>query len=307
MRYRFLIIDSNNLFWRNWHIVSKFYYQGVTENPYLNTIYRSIQEILKLQKIYECSDQHVFLLFDNCSSKTKNRKMIYPQYKNDRDVETAPSNIYYSLSLFKELLKAYSDKFILVYRKGYEADDLTLPLKNALLKSLRKTEKMMFISGDLDWARNIDSNSHWYNWKVVYDREGFLKKEGYWPKENSVKLYKTFKGDSSDNIPVGVKAMPYDVLMDILEKYDSLEEIFKGLLTAKYDQKVIKRIYDSKRQLWINYKLVDFIPLDVSIEETIFQCFAKPKKIKFWFKFFKFPIPSWAVELEEVEDMLFNT
>lgn len=306
MDYQNLVFDANNLFWRSTSTcISKFItYEDV--KLFIGGIQEFLKRVKEIQETYGRGDSTVYFLFDNPFSQINIRKIISEgKYKHPRKSKQVPEEIYKSLSIITEILRLYSDNFILLKGDNLEADDLTYPLKK-YLDSL-KNGKTLFISADLDWSRNIDENNHWFNFQKIYTISDFKEDYGFSPEKNRVKLWKAIRGDQSDNIDSSVPYLPKDFLLHILETYQDVEDLFKRIRSDKFLSKAwIDKIILNKDKIRVNYQLVDFIPVEKPIEQFFIPCQREPKQSRLWFSLLELPTESWMETAESVKGTFFK-
>ena len=221
----------------------------------------------------------MFLLFDNPLSRASTRKEIDPLYKHSRSLKIIPPSFHKTLRLFVELVEVYADNFYIVRVSDLEADDLVLPL----LKYLNYDDCLL-ISADLDWARAINKSVHWYNYHTLYDLDSFKNKYKFYPNNNSITLYKAIRGDHSDSIPVGCPLIREEIVIDICNRFNSDEELFKNLLDTDYPQQWKLKLKENELRIRTNYALADFIQVEGSIEDHIVQCKESIKALKAWYR-----------------------
>jgi 5'-3' exonuclease len=295
MKYTHLVIDGNNLFFRSFVEHSSQTIEGMI--VYTQSVIQAIARVNELKERFGFEDSSVFILFDNPESKINIRKIITNgEYKHSREKKKVPKELYYSLSIFAEVLKNYKNNFYIVNKEGLEADDLTKPIYD-LYKSTNNS--FLFISADLDWARNIKTDAHWFNYHSVYDAYTFFNKYGFNPIGNSIQLWKALKGDKSDCIENATPHLPEVILKDILNKYKDVDDLFSNIHRIDIDEKWKRMFKENERQIRINYQLTDFINKDDNNELdydgktlNIIECKENIKILRLWYN-------SLNLELEE--------
>lgn len=290
MRYKYLFIDAQNLYWRSVVSVTKelFKNEDTYRKFHSEIIQNFLSRINQLRERFGITDNITYLLFDNSMSKINERKLISLEYKHAREKRHIPSGFYKILDICQNILIYYSNNLFLCKYNGFEADDLVLPLKKSL--SLSITEKLLLISADLDWAREIDVNTHWYNFVDVFDELAFKDKYNFYPKGNAIKLFKSFRGDTSDNIENAVPYLPTEILISIVEKYSSIDEIMNDLWTSTIPKQWRIKIKEAENKLKSNYLLVDFIELNAAIEEYCLKCSESLKALRHLFDVYRIPL-----------------
>jgi 5'-3' exonuclease len=302
-KYKYILIDGNNLFWRSWatniaEVILK------DEKIYSGGIATFISRLNQLINMFSyVDDVKIYLLFDNPTSTIKVRQEIDENYKSHQLNKKHDKEIYKTIEILIRILKCYSDKFYIVNCPNCEADDLTLPLiKYLKISDDAFSDKVLCISNDLDWARNIDINIHWYNFNEVYTIDSFEKEYGFKPNDNKIKMYKAMRGDKSDNISIGLPYVKEDTVIDILNKYSTIDLLIDGLNISDYSDSVKKKIRENSIQLRTNYQLVDFSPIENDITEYISICKKRIGELKIWYKALDIELESWMKSKAEMQN-----
>ena len=301
MKYNFLILDGNNLFWRAWATNVE---QLIVDNEviYSGGIAQFILRLNQLIDTFSYKDMvKVYLLFDNPTSTIKARQEIDENYKSHRLNKKYAKEIYKTIEILIRILKCYSNNFYILNKKDCEADDLTFPLLQHLNISNNGFDSALCISNDLDWSRNISENVHWYNFYNVFDISLFEKEYGFKPVKNKVKMYKAIRGDKSDGIPIGLPYVKEDVVLQLIDKFNTMDDLVKNVYDSDFDTKVKNKITENAKRLITNYQLVDFLPIDGSIEENIIKCEQRIGELKIWYKVLKIELESWMQSTEELK------
>ena len=301
MKYNFLILDGNNLFWRAWATNVE---QLIVDNEviYSGGIAQFISRLNQLIDTFSYKDMvKVYLLFDNPTSTIKARQEIDENYKSHRLNKKYAKEIYKTIEILIRILKCYSNNFYILNKKDCEADDLTFPLLQHLNISNNGFDSALCISNDLDWSRNISENVRWYNFYNVFDISLFEKEYGFKPVKNKVKMYKAIRGDKSDGIPIGLPYVKEDVVLQLIDKFNTMDDLVKNVYDSDFDTKVKNKITENAKRLITNYQLVDFLPIDGSIEENIIKCEQRIGELKIWYKVLKIELESWMQSTEELK------
>jgi len=287
-KYSYVIYDFNNLFWRS--IISSL---EKTKNIndyalYNEAIMMFFTRLKELENKFCYKETLSYFLCDNPESHINIRKIITDgQYKHSRESKNLPKNLYKTLNIIIEILKSYSSNYRIVQCENLEADDLTLPVKKLL--NITNQNQCLFISADLDWARNIDENCHWYNYYTVHDITSFKKKYEFSPVGKSIQLWKALKGDNSDCIKNAVPYLPNEILLDILNRFKDLEDLYSNLWQQDYPKEWKIKLNEAKINIRTNYQLADFIEVTGNISTYIYECSENLKKLEFWFKTLDIP------------------
>jgi hypothetical protein len=299
MMYQNLIIDCTNLYWRSVVTVIK---NSIKENDederefYSASIQDSLIRIQEFIQQFCYKNYNIYILCDNPFSKINEREHLYPSYKHARKNKNIPAVFYKSLDKLLEIIKVYNDNFYLVRNDGCEADDL-VPI---ILNQIDKTENTLLISADMDWARDISDNIHWFNYTQVFDIQKFKKEYGFNPNNNGVKMYKCIHGDRSDCIENAVPYLPNSILLHIVDKYASLQELFNNLWSDNDIPKQWKlKIKDCEIQLKINYQLVDYIDLQLPFTQISYKCIKDIEKLRSWFLLCDIPFFNFMMDIKK--------
>lgn len=291
--YKYIAIDGNNLFWRAVCSCIKHKIQlqdetGDIHDIYSNVVRDFLDRINELKSQYLYDNGITYILFDNPNTMINIRKIIDEEYKSPRASKILPPAFYNTLKILKELLLYYSDNMYLCYSQAMEADDLVKPLLESL--EINNVNRVLMISADLDWARSIDSNVDWFNYKKVYTRGVFEQEFKFPAYKNNLILYKTFRGDNSDNIPSGLPNIPEELLLYIIKEskvFDdcvSFRQYLKKLQSFEHIPEHWKiKIKDNEERLIINFQLVNFVDIDESIENMLYKCKLSVSSLKSWF------------------------
>lgn len=262
-----IVIDLNNLFWRNVCTSVKRHLDNDCDNYYSSSIESSITRIRELHEQFGYKDTKVYILHDNPFSKIDARKEIMPSYKHARKNKNIPPVFYKSLEHLIQILKSYSDYYYIVGLDNCEADDLVPSVLNVV------EGNTILVSADLDWARGIvENNVVWYNYNTVYTNEVFKNEYGFDPFGCSIKMYKAIHGDDSDCIPNAVPGLRKEILIDIANKYSSVDELFLNLKDEDYKDIWKAKLIEGKNQIKINYQLVDYLNIGIPLSDIIYKC-----------------------------------
>ncbi len=280
-KYNAILIDCQNLFFRAFFASLKQFISIYEEKVCPSSLEISFKMINRLKKEFGYDDTELYFLFDNPESNIRVRKDIFSEYKSIRERKNVPEGFYETMALFIELLKDYYDNSYVLKVDKLEADDLTLPVLNKIGKD---KNNILIVSNDLDFARNIEENIDWWNYHRLYTREIFEEEFGFSPVGNNVQLYKSIHGDKSDNIPNAVKRLPKKLLTHIINSIDSIEELFTFMSKLDIPDLWKAKIRENRIQILTNYQLVDFVDVDLDIDEWAVPCRRDLGMLRQWFK-----------------------
>jgi 5'-3' exonuclease len=267
LKYKSLIVDGSNLAFRC------LPYTDPNENIIPQVVAKFIKTLktLEAEFCYKNSEHTVYILFDNPTSALELRKTISNgEYKSKRDPNAVPKGFYNSITRVIEVLKCYSSTYKIVQLKTSEADDLTLPLIKHLNPD--KSSRVLCISSDLDFSRNIDTFVDWYNFRDTFDIVSFKDAYKFNPQGRKVIMFKALKGDETDNIPNLLPHVPAAIVLELINKYDNMKSLLNDVFNMNIDMKYKKLIKENERRLEINEQLVDFVPIECDITDIIVEC-----------------------------------
>lgn len=202
------------------------------------------------------------------NNSTEYRRKLLPDYKDNRSDK---SEVYWYLDKFLSKSAAQLKTIRFIKNDNYEADDLI----SALVQRFDKADKYIY-SGDTDLYQLLKFDNTYIGTK--YSRGMIIEpisessaKETY-HKRYSLKVEdmhyivkcKTFKGDSSDNIPIacpGMRTATIDYLIENYWKGDEplTSEILLNMATYLREngkRSEFENFYDNRKAIIRNYKLV---------------------------------------------------
>jgi len=258
---RVLIIDSLNLFFRNFAMMNMVNPDGVHIGG-LGGFFRSLGAMIK-----QTNPTSVYLVFDGAGS-TVNRKNLISEYKGTRNLQRITN-----WEAFDNIEDEHDSKIdqivrIIQYLKllpvkttiidKVEADDIIAVLSEKLVEKYNST--CFIVSSDKDFLQLVTD-------KIIVYRP--MEKEYYTPKMVEEKIglkpsnfiiHKTLLGDNSDNIK-GIKGLG---LKGIFKKFPelkthdlTLDDIF-DISAAKYKEHIVyARIIQEKTRIETNYRVMD--------------------------------------------------
>jgi hypothetical protein len=276
--FDYILIDLNNLFARNYAIHEKETYENENEVLSAGGILGTLNSIKKLIRENGSEDTVVYLLADNPTSKVFSRKMISPDYKINR-IEK-PKMYYRGLEVLSLILQSYSDNFYFMQVPNLEADDL-VPV---IIDQLEKDKSILLVSSDMDWARAIGLhgyNAVWHNGKSIVTKGDFFDKYGFDPSEANVINYKTYRGDSSDNIEAGVPRIQEKLIFKLME-YGDVEDVITNIDTLEFVPPQWKEaIKERVPRLRLNKQLVSFSDVAYSeVRQFLIKCKLRHQTLK---------------------------
>ena len=294
MMYDTLVVDTSNLYMRAYSVGSSLTSQ-LSDGTEIITggIYNFIRMINSLEnRFLKESNGKVYFIFDNSKSGILRRKDIDPEYKSNR---TKKDDLFYrTIDFLHSILLNYREGWFCVKCEGYEADDLVAPIVDTL-----KGEEVLLVSNDMDWMRSISEHVHVAKYEdkdyKVFTPELFAERFGFSPSKESVILYKSIRGDHSDNIPPSVKGIPEKAVMEIVGKCSSVRELLHVIRDENPFENLSEtfrtKIKESIPRLTMNEKLVGFQDIsEENLREGIYNCTFHPSALRVLYKELGFQI-----------------
>lgn len=293
--YSKLIIDTSNVYMRAYSVGASMTY-SMEDGTTMVTggIYNFLRMVKSLENRFLKEGGSVYFLFDNSHSGIVRRKEIDPSYKSNRTRKD--ENFYRSIDLLQMILLNYKDSWYCVKKSGYEADDLVYPLTKEF-----SNDDILLVSNDLDWFRGISERVHVAKYEkdesgkvdyVIYDSKLFERKMGFKPSVSSMVIYKSFRGDTSDNIPPGVPGIRTDSLISIISQCNSIKEVVeKADALENVSDTFRSKIKESSARLFLNEKLVSYQDIPYrELKDDIYKGDFHPKMLHSLYKSLGFQI-----------------
>jgi 5'-3' exonuclease len=226
-----LLVDGNNLLKIGFHGVKDYYHNGNHIGGiwhFLNTIRRFIEEH-NFDKI---------VVFWDGEGNSSKRKIIYPQYKENRIQEQNEYKVQ-SFSFQKERVKQYLEEMFVrqVNVDNNEADDLI-----AYYCQIAENENITIFSSDKDLTQLISENVSIYSpsAKQMYKNGDKIKLKEHEIPHNNILTYKILTGDKSDNIDgiyyLGDKTL-FKLFPELLEQELTITDILSKAETLLKEDK----------------------------------------------------------------------
>jgi len=269
-----------------YHLLHKGYYGSLKrkkvavnrEGVLINALYVFVA---KIYEMINSNNYHtVIVTFD--VGKECWRRDIYPAYKATR--KETPSDLIPQMQLVRDFLTSANIPW---YEKcQYEGDDIMGTITRIAVKLGYKVD---IISNDKDTYQLISKDvnvisqqSKKTEKETITEKEVFEK---FGCKPSQIPDIKSLLGDHSDNIK-GVKGMHYNTAIKLIEKYGSVENIYKNLSDFPPEHRT--RLENCREQVIMNKKIagilknvdlgrINFKPLQVNYVR--FMGFLKREKM----------------------------
>ena len=268
---KLVLIDSNALIHRAYHALPPL---TTKTGEIVNAVYGYTSVLLNV--LNKFNPEYIVAAFDLKEPTFRHKE--FKDYKATR--VKAPDDLYAQIPRVKELVKAFN--IPIAEKEGYEADDL-------LATFARKTEKLhpdvevIVVTGDLDTLQLVNDQTKVFALRrgmsdsVLYDEKAIFERYGLRP--DQMNDYKGLRGDPSDNLP-GVKGVGEKTAAELLQKYGTLENIYKNLPEIK--EGIRKKLEKDKVQAYFSKRLatlVDDVPVKFDLEKARVDDFSRVKVI----------------------------
>jgi len=268
---KIVIIDSNALLHRAWHIMPPL---KTKDGVMVNAVYGFTTLLLKIIK--ELKPDYVVAAFDLAGKTFRHEK--YHEYKAQR-VKQA-DEFYEQIPLTKEVLAAFH--IPVLTKTGYEADDIIGTIATDTATN-HKDVHTYIVTSDLDTLQLVNKSVHvitlqkGFSETMEYDDQAVKNRFGLTPKQFID--FKAIKGDASDNIK-GVSGIGEKGAGDLIKQFGSLENLYKKLDMADIKERTRKLLSEQKKQAFESKELVTIVtdvPLKWKISDAAFADFDADK------------------------------
>lgn len=283
-----VLIDGNAIIHRAYHAVPPL---TTKDGTVVNAVYGFVTTLLRV--IQELKPTHLGVCFDVAGGTFRDE--VYTEYKATRT--KADDALYNQIPLVHEMVRTMG---IAVFTKtGFEADDVMGTISAD--KSLRKNNiETIIVTGDMDILQLIDEHTRVYELRkglsdvVIFDTEKVKEKYGFGPEH--IIDYKSFRGDTSDNIP-GIKGIGEKTATELITKIGGLEDIYQDLakkdsvIRSTFTKSVVAKLDGGRESAEMSRTLAtirrDVPDLDFSLEKAALKPFdfdiLEPLLLKFEF------------------------
>ncbi len=283
-----VLIDGNAIIHRAYHAVPPL---TTKDGTVVNAVYGFVTTLLRV--IQELKPTHLGVCFDVAGGTFRDE--VYTEYKATR--VKSDDALYNQIPLVHEMVRTMG---IAVFTKtGFEADDVIGTISAD--KSLRKNNiDTIIVTGDMDILQLIDEHTRVYELRkglsdvVIFDAEKVKEKYGFGPEH--IIDYKSFRGDTSDNIP-GIKGIGEKTATELITNIGGLEDIYNDLakkdsvIRSTFTKSVIAKLDGGRESAEMSRTLAtirrDVPDLDFSLDAAAIKPFdfdiLEPLLIKFEF------------------------
>ncbi|MBR2370520.1 MAG: DNA polymerase I [Clostridia bacterium] len=263
---KLLVVDGNSIINRAFYGVRPL---TASDGTPTNAIFGMINILEK--QLTEHKPDYCAMAFD--LKHPTFRHDMYADYKAGR--HAMPDELAVQFPIAKEVAEAMG--FVLLEKKGYEADDIL-----GTLSSLADEElKVLVLTGDRDSLQLITQYTSVLlatnNDTVTFDVDAFVEKYGVHPSQ--FVDVKALMGDSSDNIP-GIKGVGEKTAIKLIQQFSSLDGLYAGYESVKLAPALKQKIETGRESAYLSRTLAKIcldIPLDVSLDDLTYNGMDRPR------------------------------
>ena len=288
---KLILIDGNAIIHRSYHALPPL---TTKSGELVNAVYGVASTMLSV--IAKFQPDYILATFDLAGPTFRHEE--YKEYKATRT--KAPDELYAQIERVKEVVRAMG---IPIYEKaGFEADDVIgtmirkseemsgsrhqMSLDHSDQKTLDVQEDIenIIVTGDLDTVQLVSEKTQVYTMRrgltdsVMYNEAKVFERYGLKP--NQIIDYKGLRGDPSDNI-LGVKGIGEKTATELLQKYETLEGVYKNLNEIKGALR--EKLERDKMQAIQSKSLATIrtdVPVELNLEEAKTHEFDREKLVK---------------------------
>lgn len=251
---KLILIDGNAIIHRSYHALPPL---TTKKGELVNAVYGFASTILSV--IQKFQPDYIIATFDLAGPTFRHEE--YKEYKATR--VKAPDELYAQIDRVKEVVRAMN--IPILEKQGFEADDVIGTVIKHVEENHEAIENII-VTGDLDTLQLVNGKTKVYTMRrgltdaVLYDEKGVFERYGLKPVQ--MIDYKGLRGDASDNIP-GVKGIGEKTAVELLKKYETLENVYKNIGELKG---AVKEKLERDKAIAIQSKNLATIKKDVPIE-----------------------------------------
>lgn len=227
----FLILDGNALLHRAWHAIPPL---TTKDGRVVNAAYGFVMVVEKM--LSQFAPDYMAVAWDLPGATFRHTE--YVEYKATRE-KKAPE-LYEQIPLIQEVLSAYHIPSLSA--PGFEADDIIGTIAS---HNKRQGFKTLIVTGDLDSLQLVDETTNvvffvkGLSQTALYDEQAVQARYGLRP--DQMIDYKTFIGDTSDNLP-GLQGIGEKTALELLQKFGTVKGVFEALKRGEVPSKFAKKL-----------------------------------------------------------------
>jgi len=279
-KYDYLIVDCYNLMHISTWNKQERTVEGNDGVHHSEGIIDFLSRMETIVKQHLTEDGKIYWLMDNAKTSIQRyRKSLSEDYKKTR-VEQ-PAWFYRSLNDLELILKSYREDSFLFRLKFLEADDY---VPSIISNVVRKDQKALLVSTDMDWCRSLADNVDVYKNHGVYRKEDFFREFGFEATYSNICFFKTFYGDDTDNILPALEEFPKLFFLETIKEFSMANSFINHALDGKIlylDSGWMARIERDRDALLLNWNLVTAPEINLQeLEQYQVICHFEEKKLR---------------------------
>ncbi|MBI4232564.1 hypothetical protein HY605_05000 [Candidatus Peregrinibacteria bacterium] len=255
---KLILVDGNAIIHRSFHALPPF---KTSQGELVNAVYGFASVLLNL--LNNQKPDYIAVAFDLKGPTFRHEE--YKEYKATR--VKAPDELYAQIPRIKELVKAFH--IPIFEQQGFEADDIIGTLST---QAEGKNVTSYIVTGDLDTLQLVTEKTKVlallgkFSEPLIYDIAKVMGRFGLTPSQ--ITDMKGLQGDSSDNIK-GVLGIGQKTTKDLLQKYGSIENIYKNLPDIK--ESIRKKLEADKESAFQSKRLATIVR-DMDLQLDLEAC-----------------------------------
>ncbi|MBP6922136.1 DNA polymerase I [Candidatus Dojkabacteria bacterium] len=278
---RFLAIDANAIVHRAFHAYPSSL--QTEKGTQVNAAYGFTVMLLEALDLFD--PKYVLCSFD--TAKPTFRHVEFQEYKGTR--KPTDQSLIDQFPIVEEILTAFN--IPILKKEGFEADDVLGTISKYVREGKWSNEdiELYILSGDKDLLQLVSDNvkvclpqGNFRN-LIAYDRIETKRKFKMYPEQ--IVDYKAMAGDASDNIP-GVKGVGSKTAIELLNRYGSLNEIYKNLSDVKSRYALLLR--EGVEQAEMSRRLATIeqdVDIQIKLENCLMRDFNKSDVLEVFHKY----------------------
>ena len=250
-----IFIDLNNLLFRYYYVFnpSKFKTKQGLPNGHLFGLCQTLKTL----------DRLGYLIFICEDSNSSFRQKLNENYKANRDGNIS---FYRDFQKIRDLISDLPNAYTLI-SEGFEADDVMYSAAKicsnhniqCLIFTMDK-DLLQALDKNISIARKISlSNSE----LICYNSAEYNDIFPISPEK--LPIYRAFKGDKSDNLPIPVERLPKDLLLDLVDYLYEHNNLIGYNIKKNSHKKWIAKLVENWNVFLSNYKIMKLNPIEFTV------------------------------------------